>query len=164
MAGFSDLNSSARMRDVIERIAKKVVNKERPDVKIGRVHHYSSGKQVAWIQLTGESDDNLIKVRIALNMLPTKTIESDGDEADIVRVAGKPGQYWVTDYIRGVPQSPDNIPIGAGFLWFHSTIPDGYLALQGQTVNTADYPDLASVWGQTGSTMTECRNEHANTM
>lgn len=107
---FGDLRSAARMRDLIERIAGKVVDKKRPDVRIGYVNNYDSGRQLAWVKFPG--DDELVKVRIALNMLPTRTIQSNGqDEADIVRVAGKPGSYYVIDFVRGVPQNPDNIPI-----------------------------------------------------
>lgn len=107
---FGDLRSAARMRDLIERIASKTVDKKRPDVRIGYVNNYDSGRQLAWIKFPG--DDELVKVRIALNMLPTRTIASNGEaEADIVRVAGKPGSYYVIDFVRGVPQNPDNIPI-----------------------------------------------------
>lgn len=107
---FGDLRSAARMRDLVERIATKTIDKKRPEIRIGYVNNYDSGRQLAWIKFPG--DDELVKVRIALNMLPTRTIAANGEaSADIVRVAGKPGAYYVTDFVRGVPQSPDNIPV-----------------------------------------------------
>lgn len=101
---FGDLRSAARMRDLIERIVTKTIDKKRPEVRIGYVNNYDSGRQLAWIKFPG--DDELVKVRIALNMLPTRTIAVNGEaSADIVRVAGKPGAYYVTDFVRGVPQN-----------------------------------------------------------
>lgn len=111
MPTFGDLQSASRMRDLIERISTRTVERLRPDVRIGKVHHYDAGRQLAWIQYAGEDSSNLVKVRVALNMLPTKTIEANGDACDIVRVAGKPGNYYIADFVRGVPQDPNNIPL-----------------------------------------------------
>lgn len=137
------------MRDLIERIATKTVDKKRPEVRIGHVNNFDSGRQLAWIKFPG--DDELVKVRVALNMLPTRTIASNGEaSADIVRVAGKPGAYYITDFVRGVPQDPNNIPLtGEIKMWPGATAPEGYLLCDGTVYNNVDYPSLAGLLGNT---------------
>lgn len=109
MAGFSDQQYAGQFRDLITRIARRVVREERPDVKIGKVYSYDKTTQYAKILFAGETIDNLVKVRAALNMQPTQTMEIQfptlGYDApgDIVRVAGKPGSYYITDFYSGVP-------------------------------------------------------------
>lgn len=108
---FADLQTASRMRDLIEGIATKVVDKKRPEPRIGSVDHVDQERQLAWIKYPGE--DVLIKVRIARNMLPTHTIREHGfDRADVVRVAGKPGGYYVVSFIRGDPADPKRDAIG----------------------------------------------------
>lgn len=115
MAEFSDLQSAARMRDLIERISSKVVDKKRPDTRIGRVQRVDVARQLAWIHYNGEDDDNLVKVRVAKNMIPTKTVESHGVEScDIVRVAGRPGSYYIIDFVRGEPSGTGSGGGGGG--------------------------------------------------
>ena len=102
---FSDLQTASKMRDLIEDIATKVVEKKRPEPRIGTVDHVDQERQLAWVKYPGE--DVLVKVRIARNMLPTATIRDDGfDAADVVRVAGKPGSYYVVSFIKGDPADP----------------------------------------------------------
>lgn len=169
---FRDLRTAARMRDLIERIASRVVDKKRPDVRIGHVHHVDSGQQLAWILYPGESEDSLVRVRVALNMLPTRTIENDGDQADIVRVAGRPGNYYIIDYMRGVPvssgseftiapsvatdylagdktwQPVTNIMPTGSILMFGGAIPPlGWFRCDGTTKSRTIYADLFAVVG-----------------
>jgi microcystin-dependent protein len=137
------------MRDLIERIASKTIDKKRPEVRIGHVHHVDSGRQLAWILYPGENEESLVKVRAALNMLPSRTIEQYGDTADIVRVAGKPGSYYITDFVRGGPLPPAGIavPTGAISMWPTTASPGGYLLCDGAVYNNGQYPALAALLG-----------------
>lgn len=108
---LSDFKFAAELRDLVKAIADKEIDKKRPDVRIGYVYKFNVAEQAAYVMFRGESSDNLVRVHAATNMLPTRTYEEEGDLADIVRVAGKPGAYYITDYVRGVPQSPDNVPL-----------------------------------------------------
>jgi hypothetical protein len=111
MTEFGDIRSAGRMRDVIERISTQVVNRLRPDVRIGQVHHFNPDTQIAWIKFVGSEDDDLVQVRAAYNMTPLRSIESHSELiADIVRVAGRPGAYYVTDYVRGGPRACGSVP------------------------------------------------------
>lgn len=100
---FGDVQAAARMRDLTEKISAGVVDRMRPEPRLGMVHHYDSRAQAAWIQFKGDTD--LVMARTAENMVPTRSIESHGESlANIVRVAGKPGSYYVMDFIRGGPK------------------------------------------------------------
>lgn len=110
--GFGDLQSASRMRDVIESIAVKVVNRERPSNRIGRIQRFNPSTQQAWILFPGENEDTLVKARFARNMIPTKSIEVDGlAVADIVRVSGRPGAYWIVDFLKGIPKSDYSLSV-----------------------------------------------------
>lgn len=109
---FGDLQTASRMRDVVESIALKVVNRERPDHRIGRVNNFNTTSQQAWVLFPGESEETLVKARFGRNMIPTKSIVIDGlAEADIVRVAGRPGNYWIVDFLKGVPGSDYSLSV-----------------------------------------------------
>lgn len=143
---FSDVKAAGRMRSIIERIALGVVNRERPDIRIGRVHHFDSGLQFAWILFPGESVDTLVKVRIALDQTPTRDILTYGDQADVVRVLGKPGNYWISDFVSGLPQSPHLKP-GSLVRYGGLNVPDGYLLAGGGEASQTLYPALYNAYG-----------------
>jgi len=52
-----------------------------------------------------------------------------------------------------VPVTVEYVPIGTVAAFRFGTIPNGWLELDGQTVNTADYPELAALYGAGGATM-----------
>ena len=108
---FGDLTTASRMKALMKSVAEKVVDQKRPEERIGLVVSLNSAEQFVMVRFNG--DPTTIRVRVALNMLPTHTEDQDGAErADIVRVAGKPGSYYVTDFVRGMPQSTSNISVG----------------------------------------------------
>lgn len=103
---FSDLNSASRTREVVKKIAAKVVNDMRPPDRVGRVYDIQPGIQTAFILFPGETEENVVKVRAALNMIPQKSVIANGtSNADIVRVSGSPGNYWISDFVQGGPAS-----------------------------------------------------------
>lgn len=148
---FSDVKAADRMRRTIEKIATRVVNQLRPDVRIGQVHHFDNGRQLAWIQFPGEDDTSLVQVRTSMLQRPTRSILINGDDADVVRVAGKPGQYYVLDFVKGTPRPTlMNVPIGGVIEWPAGPsvlVPDGWLEANGQAVSRTTWADLFAVYG-----------------
>ena len=102
--GFEEFNSAARTREIVKKIATKVVNDLRPPDRVGRVLNFSAADQIAYILFPGDDVADAIKVRAAMNMIPQKSVVANGmDNADIVRVSGGPGNYWISDFVKGGP-------------------------------------------------------------
>lgn len=110
---FGDQFYAARFRDVINQMVDKRVKELNPPERIGKVYSYNTGTQEAEILFPGETIENLVKVRFAKNMTPSlsmKGLFADlgyNAPSDLVRVAGKPGGYWICDYVSGRPQGAD---------------------------------------------------------
>ena len=117
MTGMGDQKVAVKVRDQMERISRRVIREERPEPRLGKVYRYDPITQFVWVLFAGETVSNLVKVRAALNMMPSIAMETsfatEGYEAqgDIVRVAGKPGAYYIADFYSGVPQRADNVPV-----------------------------------------------------
>lgn len=159
MSGLNDLMSALRMRELLTSIATEVVERLRPEEKIGKVYSYDKSSQTARILLAGETVDNLIVARFALDKQPTIQMEplwnSLGYSApgDIVRISGKPGSYYILDFVSGYPSHWDGTEVGFGFMWFSNTLPnDQYLWCRGGTFLGSQYPVLASVVGDSFGT------------
>lgn len=111
MSGWGDNKNAASVRDIIKKIAKEEVDLRRPDIKIGTVFSFDRPSQLAQILFPGSDETNLVPVRFALDRIPSQamkeTFETEGYEADgnIVRIGGKPGAYFILDYITGAPIS-----------------------------------------------------------
>ncbi|QEM40898.1 MAG: hypothetical protein [Phage AS32] len=117
---FADVKSAVRMRELITNIAEGVVNRLRPEDRIGKVFSYNKTTQTARIWFPGETTSSLVSVHFALDKIPSKSMDSSFDSAgydapgDIVRVAGKPGAYFILDYVSGLPQDYSLDPITNG--------------------------------------------------
>jgi hypothetical protein len=138
---FGSQKAAANMRDVIERITTGVVNRIRPDVRTGYVHHYNTGSKIAWIMFRGESASNLVRARCGEDRIPTKGYDLYGTDCDIVRVAGKPGDYWIADFVRGIPRVP-GIVAGMRMRYAGGITPEGWLEPDGTEVSKELYADL----------------------
>lgn len=156
---LSDLRSALDARNIFMSIAEEVVNRLRPEEKIGKVYSYDTNSQTAQILLAGETINSLITARFALDKVPFVQMQSlwasQGYSApgDIVRITGKPGSYYISDFISGYPRSWGGVEIGTGMMWFGATVPnDRYLFCQGQTYSGNEYPLLAGVLGDTYGT------------
>lgn len=145
MTGFDDVTYAGKFRDLVSRIARKVVKEERPDVRIGKVFSYDPVTNSALIYFPGDTVENLTRVRVAADRCPTSTmIETFGEAgydaaANIVRVWGKPGDYFILDYYAGVPFS--NAPSTGG----EPTIPNGLVTQYWRGDKTWQTLDKASV-------------------
>lgn len=105
VSGFGEVKIAARLRDAISSIAAGVVDTMRPDIKIGAV--WSVDGQNVFILFAGETVDSLVKVRASASMIPKRAmtdVSTNDAPCDIVRITGKPGQYWIVDYLSGQPQ------------------------------------------------------------
>lgn len=150
---FGDHAYAGKFRDLITRIARQVIRDERPEPRIGKVYSYNNSTQTAMVLFAGETVDSLVKVRVAKDMAPTRVMDTTFETlgynapADIVRVWGVPGSYFILDYYSGNPQ-PNNL-IGMPLPWLTDTPPTGYIMLAGQAENRLVYPDLFDLWGET---------------
>ena len=111
MSGFGEVPAAARARDIIERIVVSVVDKVRPEPFLAKVYDIDVGRQTARVLLPGETLNELMTVRFALDKIPRVLMVNSPSEGlnasgDIVRVAGKPGQYFVLDFFSGNPYVP----------------------------------------------------------
>lgn len=111
---MADLSTALRMREIFTQIATSTVERLRPPERIGRVFSFDRYTQTCEVLFPGETVSNLLKVHVAQNMFPSLTMIEAFDDlgydapSDIVRVAGTPGQYYVTDYVSGAP-----MPVGS---------------------------------------------------
>lgn len=104
-------NQASRLRNIVEKIADQRINKLRPDIRVGTVFSFDRSSQTAYILFPGNDETNLVPVRFGLDRIPSSamvdTFETDGLSAsgDVVRIAGRPGAYFILDYVTGVPSS-----------------------------------------------------------
>jgi hypothetical protein len=108
---MKDVKSAADFRRVIEKIARKVIDKERPPVRQGRVYSFNAQTNVAMVLFPGNTIEGLVPVTFGKNMIPSVAMEdtfaTDGYDAagDVVRVAGKPNDWYVIGFSVGLPVS-----------------------------------------------------------
>lgn len=147
--GFSDVSYAARMRDLITQVAASVVDTMRPEPRLGKVYSFSISSMTAQILFAGEGIDNLVPVKFSPLMTPVTqmadTYATNGLDAkgDIVRVAGRAGGLYISDFVSGGPSIA-----GAGFQvgdikpWPTVIPPANWLSMDGSFVNQADWPAL----------------------
>lgn len=108
---MKDVATAADLRAVIEKIVKKVIEKERPAVRQGRVFSFNTETNVAMVLFPGNTIEGLVPVTFGKNMIPSvamiDTFDTDGYNAagDVVRVAGKPNDWYVVGFSVGLPVS-----------------------------------------------------------
>lgn len=161
MAGFGDQAFAGQFRDLVTRIARRVVQDERPDIRLGKVYSYSPETQFARVIFAGDLVEDAVKVRVAQNMRPTMTMEMQfanlGYDApgDVVRVWGKPGAWFILDYYAGNPS-----PKAPSFSVVDNPDFDGTWTLQGRSV--ADYTLFPPGWSNFWQNNTAITNTQDN--
>ena len=98
---LSDFDSAAKFRDAVERIAGRVVDDKRPKDRIARVVSINAEQYTAEVQQAG--DAGTLKVRFTPSLMPRT-------EGVIVRVAGKPGDYYITAVLNASAANADYEP------------------------------------------------------
>lgn len=118
--GMQDVRTAADLRRVIEKIVNKTIDRKRPALRTGRVFSFNVGTQIAQVLFPGNT--SLVPCRFALDKIPTSSIEDNLDTGtdisnldfstlsgttygDVVRVAGKPGDWFILDFVSGSPAS-----------------------------------------------------------
>lgn len=162
---FGDITAAIRMREVFTQIAESVVERMRPNERIGKVYSYNVQSQTAKIYFPGESTSSLATVRFALDKIPSKAMaESFAEQgydapADIVRIAGSPGAYYILDYVAGIPQ-PYAVDLATGLVnnphsnpSFDNIATSTYGNGETQTVAARSVPSgWTYYWGTSGAT------------
>lgn len=114
MPQLGDIRTAIKMRETITDIATSVVKTLRPEDRIGTVFSYNTANQMAEILFPGETNGNLVQVHFSKHMRPKRQMVTDFGSigyaavGDIVRVSGKPGSYWISDYVNGEPARNDD--------------------------------------------------------
>lgn len=108
---MKDVKTAADLRRVIEKIGTNVIDRERPPVRIGRVFSYNTDTNTAMVLFPGNTIEGLVPATFGKNMIPSSamidTFDTDGYSAtgDVVRVAGKPNDWYIAGYSVGLPVS-----------------------------------------------------------
>ncbi|MFD5451665.1 MULTISPECIES: hypothetical protein [Streptomyces] len=90
-------DSALKMRDIIRRLSRQVVNTERPPDKIGRVVDVDRGGGTAKVVFAGD-EANPVRVAVFPGMQPPKTDRINGDGmGSIVRVSGPVGGRFISE-------------------------------------------------------------------
>jgi len=144
--GWGDYAAAARMRDTITGIAEDVVRRMRPDHIVAQVYDYNFDSLTADVMPPGHDETQLIRTRFSPDKVPSSSIVSPFGPPDVVRVAGKPGNYFILDYVRGDPRQMryeySVVPIG-GWVGFGGTnLPPGFLWCRGDLVPIDTYSRL----------------------
>jgi microcystin-dependent protein len=156
---LSDLQSALNMRDLIYNMVDEMVERLRPEEKVGKVFSWDTNTQTARILFAGETIQSLVIASFSKLHTPRRGMssswESQGYAAvgDIVRVAGRPGKYYITDYVSGGPETWYTGDIGFLKMWVGAgTYPENYLLCEGGQFLGSSYPVLASIVGDTYGT------------
>lgn len=92
MTGFGDYQVALKSRDVLVRMMEGVVERLRPDARIGQVISKDVNTQTCHVLFAG--DETPLKVTYHRHQEPPRTTEANGS-GSIVRVAGRLGSYYL---------------------------------------------------------------------
>lgn len=97
---FNDYSAALRMREVIAKVVREEMLRERPPARYGKVYSFNRFNGTARVLFPGDVDPT--RVKVAPSVQPSRRIEVDGEDlADVVRVEGVPGNLWVTEVVSG---------------------------------------------------------------
>lgn len=147
---FGEQQYASKFRDLVTRIARKVVQEERPAERVGRVLVWNSANMTAQVIFPGDDITNPTRVKYSEGMAPVLAMVQNlvtlGMDApsDIVRIAGRPGSYYIAGYVRGGPAA---VRPGTICLWPTIDVPEGWLICDGSEVPVSQYSTLHGVMG-----------------
>lgn len=105
------VSTAADLRAVVEKVMSSVLERERPATRIGRVYSFNRETSTAMVLFPGNTIDGLVPVSFGKNMIPSvamiDTFATDGYAAagDVVRVDGRPNDWYVSGFSVGLPVS-----------------------------------------------------------
>lgn len=92
--GFGDYETARKMRDALVPMVERVVNRMRPEPRIGQVTDFDPGGNLAQVKFPGSL--NSLKVRFSPALAPRAI-------GDVVRVGGKPSAYYILEVLSTSP-------------------------------------------------------------
>lgn len=145
---FDEQQYAAKFRDLIVRIARKVVQEERPVERIGQVVTWDNAAGTCKVIFPGDSVAEAVTVKCAQNMQASRGMFSwtpgRSYTGNAVRVAGKPGHFYVAGYVNG---GPGSILPGHIMMWPHAFAPPGWVICDGAQLSAHEYPELFEMIG-----------------
>lgn len=153
---FGEQQYASRFRDLVTRIARKVVEEERPAERIGQIVTWDGIGGTCKVIFPGDSVEDAVTVKCAQNMQASRGINSrvSGRSyvGNAVRVAGRPGHYYISGYVSG---GPGSVLPGHVMLWPHSSPPYGWIICDGAQLSAHEYPELYEAIGNVYGGTTE---------
>lgn len=139
---FNDFSSALRMREVIAKLVREEMARQRPPARYGKVYDYNRFTFTANVQFPG--DEETTRVKFPPSLQPVRRIVSEGDLfADVVRVEGVPGNLWITAIVNG-PAFQDetklHLPSLRGGTFMHQQVAKFFGG------STGDLPALDQAW------------------
>lgn len=138
---FSDVATAGKMRDLITSIAEGVVERKRPDARIGRVYSYNYDTLTAEIEFVGETQT--IRAKFSPDQVPSSSVLDPWGDPNLVRVAGRPGSYYILNFVSGTPRQMKYewamVPTGGFVFYGGDDEPIGFLQCDGRFVSQSTY-------------------------
>ncbi|MEU4066673.1 hypothetical protein AB0F25_30545 [Streptomyces wedmorensis] len=101
--GLDEYSAAMRMRSIIERICRKVINSERPLDKIARVVDIDRGAGFASVVYAGD-EATALRVKMYPGIQPQSSDRVNGSgNGSIVRISGPVGSRFITDVLSDSP-------------------------------------------------------------
>lgn len=139
---FNDFSSALRMREVIAKVVREEMARQRPPARYGKVYDFNRFTFNAEVIFPGDVETT--RVKFPQYMQPTRRIVADGDLfADVVRVEGVPGNLWITAIVNGTTFSDGDklhLPALRGGLFMHQQVAKFFGG------STGDLPALNEAW------------------
>lgn len=100
---FNDLSTALRMREVVAKLVREEMNRQRPPARYGQVINFNRFTMSAAVRFPGDVETTTVKFPPYLQ--PVKSVDLGfEDSPDVARVEGVPGNLWITDIVNGPAQ------------------------------------------------------------
>lgn len=100
--GFADFDLAAQARDVIRDMVASEIKRLRPETRVAKVVTVNRENLTAEVAFSG--DEGSLNARFGKSLIPR-------GEGELVRVAGKVGDYYITEILNGTGIHEDYEPI-----------------------------------------------------
>lgn len=138
---FNDFAAALRMKEVIAKTVREEMSRQRPPARYGKVNDFNRFTFTAEVLFPGDVETT--RVKFSPSLQPKRRIVADGDFADVVRVEGVPGNFWITAITNGSSFSDGNtlhLPSLRGGSFMHQQVAKFF----GGSVG--DLPALGEAW------------------
>lgn len=150
--GFGDYDAARRMRDVLIPMMEGVVTRMRPEPRIGQVVDFNPNPMFAALAATPSLTCRVLfpgsESPMAVKYSPALSPRKNGD---IVRVGGRPGNYYITDVISSAAYNKELDP---RVETLEARVPSLFSTKSTSSANIAT-GDITVVGGWSGSSWSE---------